>query len=631
MDKPMNSHPCPNLVELSQFALGNLPRAEFDRVAHHVEECLACESALQEFDSQSDSLVGYLKGGKVRSPEVSAKVLDAAHSIGAKNGEAARLASQSLRRIGKFELLGELGLGSFGQVFRAWDTELGRTVAVKILRAGWLASREEVERFHREARSAAQLKHPGLVAIYETGQTDDHMFYLVEEFVPGETLAARLRTDPPTIPQTAELIAQVAEALDYAHRHRVIHRDIKPSNILLDREGRAHLMDFGLAKRDTDETPVTLDGDVLGTPAYMSPEQARGESRQVDPRSDIYSLGVVTYELLTGERPFRGSRRMLLLQVLNDEPRPPRQLNDKVPRDLQTICLKAMAKAPSSRYASAAELSDDLRRFLRGDPILARPPGRLERLGRWCRRNPVAVGLFVAVTIGSAFGLWHLSRLSEQLVHSTALTSAGMQVEMLEKVNSRYSLVVDRIGPHGIEATHDYQNKKAAVPIPATFLTEVGEDISQSESGMLVRHYSDTPFPSRKDGGPKDDLEREALDRLRDRPDDPFYRFEEYQNRPVLRYFAARRMQASCVECHNKHSESPKKDWKEGDVGGVLEIIRPLDSDVARTRQGLRGTFLLMAGISGSLLSLSVLVLFVGNRRHSHARYEKELPVTLPR
>ena len=210
----------------------------------------------------------------------------------------------------------------------------------------------------------------------------------------------------------------MAAAVDYAHRQGVIHRDLKSSNVVVDDEGQPHLLDFGLAKRQADETTLTVDGQLLGTPAYMSPEQALGRHDRVGPRSDVYSLGVILYELLTGELPFRGHGRMVLWQVIDEDPRPPRRLDGRIPRDLETICLKAMAKEPARRYDSAAALADDLRRFLRGDPVVARPRGRAVRLWRRARRRPVVSGLLavlaLAVLLGAAGVAWQWHRAEAQ-------------------------------------------------------------------------------------------------------------------------------------------------------------------------------------------------------------------------
>ncbi len=366
-----------------------------------------------------------------------------------------------------------------------------------MLRRGWSAGPAERERLTRESRCAARLRHPGIVTVHEVLQLEG-LPVLVCEFVTGPTLADAWRQQRPTPGQSAELLFQVAQAVQHAHQHGVIHRDLKPSNILLDDQGRPHVADFGLALRPCDDSSLTATGEVLGTPAYMAPEQARGEGHRVDGRCDVYSLGVLLYEALTGERPFRGNPGQVLRQVLEEEPPPPSRLDTTVPRDLESICQKAMSKEPAGRYPTAGGLADDLGRFLHGEPVQARPLGWLRRSCRWARRKPVLAGLalslvavalagFAAVTWQWQSAEWHRRQAERNLA-----TVLSQQQRLKEQFASTHQLADQLVGsnihlllsPPG--ATPDREFLAAAETYYRTFAERAREDPALDEERLLA-------------------------------------------------------------------------------------------------------------------------------------------------
>ncbi|HMF16434.1 MAG TPA: protein kinase [Gemmataceae bacterium] len=338
------------------------------------------------------------------------------------------------RQIGSFQIRARLGSGAFGTVYRAFDYRLEREIALKVPQAGRLDTPDRVKRFMREARAAARLRHPHIVAVYEAGQ-DGNDYFIASAFIAGKTLQAACAEKPLDFDEAAKVVHDLAEALAYAHGEGIVHRDVKPANVMLDDKAHPYLMDFGLALRIDDADRLTHDGAILGTPAYMSPEQAAGKSAQAKSASDQYSLAVILYELLCGQRPFAGSPESVMFHTVHTEPTPPRAIKPAVPRDLETICLKAMAKSPEDRYPNCQALADDLRRWSEGEPIQARRLGLVERVSRWCRREPalVTAGSIVLLCLAAVALIAWLSWIN---VAAAAERESAARIEA-ERLNQR--------------------------------------------------------------------------------------------------------------------------------------------------------------------------------------------------
>jgi formylglycine-generating enzyme required for sulfatase activity len=354
-----------------------------------------------------------------------------------------------LPSIPGYEVLGVLGRGGMGVVYKARHMGLNRVVALKMVLAGGHAGPDELARFRGEAEAVARLKHPNVVQVYDVGESGGLPYFSLE-FVEGGSLDRKLAGTPLPPNEAAALVEVLARAVAVAHAAGLIHRDLKPANVLLTPDGTPKVTDFGLAKR-LDSAGPTASGAVMGTPSYMAPEQAGGKSKDIGPACDVYALGAILYECLTGRPPFKAATPLdTILQVVGAEPVPPRQLNVRVPVDLETVCLKCLQKGPDKRYESAAALADDLTRFLKGEPILARPVGRLERAGKWVKRNPVvtaaAAAVVLALALGATVSYWKYLDAEEQ---------KGIALQEAEKAKKARDFLVsifelsDARGPRG--------------------------------------------------------------------------------------------------------------------------------------------------------------------------------------
>ena len=499
---------CVESEAVERWLAGELAAAQVERISTHVKECLTCQLVVDR-ETENAVLRGWLRASPAaKEVDGDSSVLEqllerisAIEPAGEERPGASRAESHGpphassepesdIGRIGAFRLKSELGRGGMGIVFRAWDESLSRTVALKVLRPEHASSSDRL-RLVREAQLASQFHHEHAVMIYSIVDEPDQSPYLVMEYVDGPALSELTGLkERPGPREVAALTAQVADALAAAHGAGLIHRDVKPGNILIElATGRPKLTDFGVARMQGGQTLLTRVGFVAGTPGYMSPEQARGDS-PLDARTDIYSLGVTLYESLTGVPPFQGSPHLVLRQIIEEDPRPPRQQSDSVPRGLETICLKAMAREPSRRYQTAADMAADLRRWLAGKPIHARPVGRVERGVLWCRRNPRAAALIVSFVLAVVTGflgvVWQWRRAEQSAARGEVLrkaAEASLQDSQASFARSRRA--VDEF------YTRFLQADALAVPGLEKVRHEVVEAMMQYYKELLDQHKED--------------------------------------------------------------------------------------------------------------------------------------------
>jgi serine/threonine protein kinase len=552
-----------------------------------------------------------------------------------------------------YALLSELGRGAMGVVYKAKHEKLKRIVALKMISIQPLDDSQGLAQFQAEAEAVARLHHPNIVQIFEVGEQHGSPF-LALEFVTGGTLKNRLDGRPQPIRAAAQLVQQLARAIHAAHLRGIVHRDLKPANILLQPTppsenwhaasagaieanqvyGVPKVSDFGLAIRIDDVDAPGYYGGVVGTPVYAAPEQVKGQPEEVGPASDIYSLGVILYEMLTGRPPFISSSAVdVLKQLVSDPPVPPRQLRREIPRDLEAICRRCLEKDPRERYPTAQLLADDLGSFLEGESVRARPPGPVERLWNWSLKNPVPSTLLLTISAVLLFGQWSLHRLANQMVESTTISSAAQQTELIKVVNSLYTEVATRAKHAGIVVTHKYPDTADSIPIPAKFTIELGQrmqnraeedpDRKLEQSFLQLKLYSEHPFRRRNDSPPKYQFGRDALAFYEDAGNKglPFDRIEKTRaGARVLRYATPLIMEERCLKCHNdpklyELDEFRKTDWKAGDIRGVLEVVCPLEESTEQTQTTLLYTYLQVAGVGAAVLALCWAALMFGRRR----------------